>query len=90
MDDPGDQNDEEAEPKREVRGPECHEASPQTPFGARIRKAELEDQQGTRDGKHAIAVRFDAAGALGQCDLLSAVKTARASPAGDEGTEIHN
>ena len=73
MRDPRDQNDEEAEPKREVGRPEGHERSPQATLDARIGQVDLEDQQRARDGKHAIAVRFDAAGALCQCDLLLAV-----------------
>ena len=73
MGDPRDQDDEEAERKREVVRPERHEAGPQTTFDSHMLKADLEDQQGNRDGKDAIAERFDAAGAFGQCNLLCAV-----------------
>ena len=73
MDDPRDQNHEEAERKREVVRPERHEAGPQTTFDSRMLKADLENQQGNRDGKDAVAERLDAVGAFGQCNLLCAV-----------------
>ena len=44
MGDPRDQDDEEAERKREVVRPERHEAGPQTAFDARMLEADLEDE----------------------------------------------
>jgi hypothetical protein len=38
-----DQDDEEAERKREIGRPERHEVGPQAIFDSRVRKADLED-----------------------------------------------
>ena len=43
MDDPRDQDHEEAEREREVVRPERHEAGPQTTFDSHMLKADLED-----------------------------------------------
>jgi len=68
---PTDEDDEEAERKREEGWPERQQNMPQT-LARRMRllrgmwKADLEDEQRNRNGKHAIAERIHPARAFGQ------------------------
>ena len=65
MGDPRDQDDEKAERKREVGGPECQPGRSTDRLRLPMRKADLEDEQGNRDGKDAIAEGFDG----GRCPM---------------------
>src|SRR5688572_1648816 len=67
MGDPRDEDDEEAERKREVVRPERQQTGQQASFGPRVLQADFEDEQRNRNGKHAIAERLDAGGAFCQC-----------------------
>src|SRR5687767_346192 len=75
MGDPRDEDDEEAERKREVVRPERQQTGQQASFGPRppMLKADFEDEQRNRNGKHAIAERLNAGGTFCQCGV-------RASP----------
>jgi hypothetical protein len=64
MGDPADEDDEEAECKREVVRPERKQTGPQTAFGRLMLQADLEDEQRYRNGIHAVAERLNAAGAF--------------------------
>ena len=72
MGDPRDEDDEEAEPKREVVRPERQQTGQQASFGPRVLEADFEDEQRNRDGKHAIAERLNATGTFCQSDFRGA------------------